>query len=274
MRDGEGELKYKLKLSHPILCKTGSVGDVTGHVIAREHGGSEMIVRCRNNREVGPALVEESAFFRFDLDGYPAEDLGEYIPPPERYIGAEVFKARDDVDAVVHAHPPAQILCGITGVEIRPIVGGANWGGMHLALDGVPVFPRSILIASPQLGQAVVKVMGQRNVVLLRGHGNVVAGRSIEEASVRAIQIENIARICWEVAAAGMNAPDISQEDIQEFMAPTQKAAQANSADSVVWKMWAHYERALLEDLPRYMEMGVPLRGNGGPALIWGENSG
>jgi 3,4-dihydroxyphthalate decarboxylase len=257
MRDDESELKYKLKLSHRILCKTGSMGDITGHVITRGPGGRDMIVRCRNDRDIGPAFVEESAFFRFDLDGNPVEDLREYIPPPERYIGAEVFKTRDDVNTVVHAHPPGQILCGITAVEIRPIVGCANWGGMLLALDGVPVFPRAILVASPELGQAMVAVMGHRNVVLLKGHGNVVAGRSIEEATVRAIQIENIARICWKVAAAGMHASDVSEEDIQEFKTPTQKAAQANSEDAIVRKMWGHYERALLEDLHLYVEMGV-----------------
>lgn len=253
----QAQLKHTLMLSHRILSKTGSMGDITGHVMGRVPGANEMTVRCRNMHDVGPALVEETAFFRCDLDGNPLEDTGEYALPPERYIAAEIFKARPEVNGVVHAHPPAQILCGITGVEIRPILGCGNWGGLMIALDGVPVFPRSILVASPEVGSDMVRVMGRKNVILLKAHGNVVAGTSVEEATVRAIQAENMAKVCWDVAAAGMHAEDISGEDIREFIAPTQKAAQINSTTGVVNWMWVHYERALKENLPLFVEMGV-----------------
>jgi ribulose-5-phosphate 4-epimerase/fuculose-1-phosphate aldolase len=252
------EMKQSLVMSHRILSKTGSMGDVTGHVMVRGPGEDEMLVRCRSRSDMGPALVEETALFKCNLEGEPVEDTGEYTIPPERFIASEMFKARPEVNAVVHGHPPAQILCGITGVEIRPILGCGNWGGFLLALDGVPVFPRSILVASPHVGRAMVDVLGLKNAVLLKGHGNVVVGRTIEEATVRAIQLENMAKVCWDVAAAGMRADDIPGDDIREFLTPTQEAASQGdlTASATQW-LWWHYERAVKENVPLYVEMGV-----------------
>ena len=238
------------------------MGDITGHVIARAPGADSMLVRCRSFDDLSPALVQDNAIFRCDLDGNPLEELGDYALPPERFIGAEVFRARDDVNAVVHGHPPAQIMCGITGVEIRPILGCANIGGMFLAVDGVPVFPRSVLIATPSLGRQVVETMAARNVALLKGHGNVVAGSTIEEATVRAIQIENLASVCWDVAAGGKHADDVSAEDLRDFqdlgkfLEPSQAGATEAGAIQVSTWMWNHYERALRENLSLNVEMG------------------
>jgi 3,4-dihydroxyphthalate decarboxylase len=265
--DRVDDLKRRIATAHRILTKTGSMGDITGHVIARAPGADWMLVRCRSFDDVSPALVQDNAIFQCDLDGNALEALGDYSLPPERFIGAEVFRARDDVNAVVHGHPPAQIMCGITGVEIRPILGSANLGGMFLARDGIPVFPRSVLIATPSLGRQVAETMAARNVALLKGHGNVVAGLTIEEATVRAIQIENLARVCWDVAAAGKHADDVSAEDLnefedlREFLEPSQARVTDMGTIGVTtstW-MWNHYERALRENLSLYAEMGCAL---------------
>ena len=62
------------------------------------------------------------------------------------------------------------------------------------------MYPRSLTIVNHVLGQAMLRVMGNKDVVLLHGHGNVVGGRTVEEATVRAISIENLARLCWQLA--------------------------------------------------------------------------
>ena len=129
-----------------------------------------------------------TALHRMDFEGKPTEDVGDYTIPPERYIGAELFKARPDVGCVIHAHPPGQVLCGMTGVDIQAIVGSQNWGGSTVARKGIPVYPRSVLIHSADLGKAMLAIMGNKDMVLLKGHGNVVVGRSVEDATVKAIQ--------------------------------------------------------------------------------------
>jgi ribulose-5-phosphate 4-epimerase/fuculose-1-phosphate aldolase len=252
------ELKETTAQAHRILTMTNSMGDTTGHVMVRVPGKDQVLLRCRGEDDWSPGFARPEAMHVVDLDGNPAEAMGGYLPPPERHIACAILKARPDVNCVIHAHPPAQILCSISGVEIRPIVGSANAGGMKLALGGLPVYARSILVASPEIAGAMLQDMGGRDICLLKAHGNVVVADSIEEATVRAIQIENLARICWQVAAAGRSAPDISPEDIAEFLDPQQPAAQAarDLQGGSRW-VWNYYLRLLHEGGSTHVEMGA-----------------
>jgi len=203
MADTLDELKIKAALAHRVLTMTGSMGDTTGHVMVRIPGTNEFLYRCRNDRnDVSPAYCTPRSMHRVALDsGDPLDPLVEgYRVSGERFIGLTVMNARPEVNCVIHAHPPAQVLCSITGVEIQSIVGSQNWVGSFLARPGIGVYPRSLTIINHVLGQAMLRVMGNRDVVLLHGHGNVVAGRSVEEATVKAVRVENLARLCWQLA--------------------------------------------------------------------------
>jgi ribulose-5-phosphate 4-epimerase/fuculose-1-phosphate aldolase len=227
VKDPLSELKRKSVLTHRILMMTGSMGDITGHVFVRVPGTNEFLVRCRNDSDWSPGFMTPQSLHRFDLDGNPTEDVGDWLPPPERFIGSTIFKARPDIDCVVHGHPPAQIMCGIAGVPIRPIINTAIVGGMNIGLGEIPVYPRSILIASEWAGKAVLAVMGNQPQCLLKHHGNVVVGSSIEEATLRSIRLEETARLCWQMELAGKQAPSVPWEDVDEFNNPTQPASQA-----------------------------------------------
>src|SRR5581483_9605121 len=123
MVDGIDALKRKAVLAHRVLTMTGSMGDITGHVFVRVPGSNELLARCRSDEDFGPGFVGEDALHRVDFDGAPKEEMGKWVPPPERFIGIELMKARPEINCVIHAHPPAQILCSVTGVEIRPVMG-------------------------------------------------------------------------------------------------------------------------------------------------------
>ena len=122
--------------------------------------------------------------------------------------------------AVVHAHPPAILLCGITGVELRPIFAAYDPSALRFALDGVPVYPRSITLTRPELAQDMLACMGERDVCVLRGHGITVLGRSVEEATIKAIKLETLARINWHASQPGREVPTISDEDQAVYRLP------------------------------------------------------
>ena len=235
------ELREKSVISHQLLVMTGSMGDMTGHVFVRIPETDEFLARCRNGTDVSPAYVHPGALKRVKLDGSAAEDLGDYRMAPERHIATAVMTARPDVGCVIHAHPPAQVLCSITGVELRPIVGAQNIGGSLAVLGGVPVYPRSILISDHDIGNTMLSFMGARDILLLAAHGNVVAGRTVEEATVRAIQLENLARMLWQVAAAGMKAPDLSPQDIEYFTSFSRSNATTDGSNM----FWQYYKQML-----------------------------
>ena len=203
MADTLEELKWKAAVAHRILTFTGSMGDSTGHVMPRIPDSDEFLYRCRNNQEdVSPAYATPRSMHRVKLmTGEPAETLTPgYWLSGERFIALTVMNARPEINCVAHAHPPAQVLCSVTGVQLQAIVGSQNWAGSQLARPGIATYPRSLTIVNHVLGQAMLRVMGNKDVCLLHGHGNVVAGTSTEDCTLKAVRIENLARLCWQLA--------------------------------------------------------------------------
>ncbi|HCS56170.1 MAG TPA: aldolase, partial [Gordonia polyisoprenivorans] len=117
----------------------------------------------------------------------------------------------------VHAHPPSVVAADLADIEIRPIVGAYDIPGSALARDGVPVYPRSVLIRRTDLAAEMVAHLGDKSVVLLRGHGLTAVGRSVEEAVLRAISINSIAALSLDIRQAGGVLTDIADADVAEL---------------------------------------------------------
>jgi 3,4-dihydroxyphthalate decarboxylase len=197
-----------------ILARAGLVEGVLGHVSARTPSG--MVLRSRGPEETGLLWTEAEDIVHCDLDGGVAEPT-EHRPPGEHPIHGEVYRARRDAGAVVHAHPPAVLACDLAGIPLRPIFGAYNIPAMRLALAGVPVFERSWLINRADLAQPMVARLGEAAAIVLRGHGVVVTGKTVQAATIRALDLEALARVCLHVAQAGGHPPDVSPEDIAEL---------------------------------------------------------
>ena len=111
---------------------------------------------------------------------------------------------------------------------------------MRMALEGVPVFPHSCLIRRPQLAAPMIKTMGVKNICLMKGHGVTVAGKTVEEATMRTLNFNALARIALQVAQTGRKAPDIAPEDIEEL-------PDLGSTFDDLWG-WRYYVRKLKEE--------------------------
>jgi ribulose-5-phosphate 4-epimerase/fuculose-1-phosphate aldolase len=127
------------------------------------------------------------------------------------------MRARPDVGAVVHAHPPAALLAGLAELEPRPVFGAYNIPAMRIALDGVPVFPRPILITRRELAAEMLDAMSDANVCLLRGHGITVAGSTLEAAVVLAVNLNALLEVTVELARLGARPPDVEPRDLDEL---------------------------------------------------------
>src|SRR5689334_2481836 len=103
-----------------ILGARGLAEDVLGHISVRT-GTDRILLRCRGPQEEGLVFTRVDDVREVDLDG--VGELGEWTVPNELPIHAEVLRARPDVDAVVHCHPPSVLLAGLEGVPLRPIFG-------------------------------------------------------------------------------------------------------------------------------------------------------
>jgi ribulose-5-phosphate 4-epimerase/fuculose-1-phosphate aldolase len=216
-----------------VLACTGLSEDLLGHV-SRRTAADRLLMRCRGADEAGLIATVTADIRETDLDG--TGELGGWRVPVEFPIHAEVLRARPDVDAVVHCHPPALLVAGIAGIELAAVFGAYHLPAARLALDGVPYYDRSVLIRTAALGREVAQALGAGPAVVLRGHGLVTVGsggRAVQEAVVRALAVETLARINVAVAGAGGVRQPLSDEDAAELP----DLGDALNVDS----MWRHH---------------------------------
>ncbi len=182
-----------LVAANRILSQQG-VLDESGHVSCRHPVDPNRYLMARS---LSPALVAAEDIMEFDLDSNPVDQRGRRLAL-ERFIHGEIYKVRQDVNAVIHSHSPSGIPFSVTSVPLRPIVVGAAF-----LWTGVPVFDTrnagvpapDMLIRDRDAGKALADALGDKRVVLLRGHGNVVVGPDVQTAVRRAIETEKNARL-------------------------------------------------------------------------------
>jgi ribulose-5-phosphate 4-epimerase/fuculose-1-phosphate aldolase len=199
-----------------ILAMEGLVEGVLGHVSVRT-GEDRMLIRCRGGDEHGLMFTTDDDVRLTDLGGTIIGDAEGHRVPDELPIHGELLRARSEVNAVVHAHPPAVLLCGVAGLELAPVFGAYNIPAMRMAVDGVPVYPRSVLIRRPELAHEMIAAMGDRPVCVLKGHGITVTGASVEEAVVRALNLNTLATVTLELARLGARPDLVPVEDVAEL---------------------------------------------------------
>src|SRR5206468_5715100 len=95
----------KVATASRILGMLGLVRESTGHVSARIPGSDEMWVRCRGGDENGLVFTGLHNVRRTDFDGEGPGMGQEHGKPHETPIHGEIYRARPEVNAVIHAHP-------------------------------------------------------------------------------------------------------------------------------------------------------------------------
>jgi len=135
------------------------------------------------------------------------EDLtvlaGDGMANPANRFHAWVYRARPSTRCIVHTHPPHLCALGMLG---RPLV--ISQMDACLLYDDVAFLPRwpGIPVGNEE-GELIAGVLGAKRAALLGHHGVIVAGDSVEEACVLAIQAERAARLQLLAEAAGTIRP-------------------------------------------------------------------
>ncbi|WP_370415992.1 class II aldolase/adducin family protein [Streptomyces fradiae] len=201
-----------------VLAARGLADGILGHISLRMDD-TTLLVRCRGPRERGLHRTTPADIRLVDLDGRAAApgELDDWSVPNELPLHTEVLRARPDVRAVVHAHPPAVVAADLAGLALRPIVGAFDIPGARLAAGGVPVHPRGVLIRDRRLAREMVGALGERPAVLLRGHGLTSTGGSVPEAVLRAVSLDTLARLSLDIAQAGGTLRELPEEDLAEL---------------------------------------------------------
>lgn len=190
MKDDLYELKKKVALACRVLGNAG-IADYLGHVSARIPRTNQVLIRGRGLEAGSMLATSPREILAVTLDGKPLTRTPTLMPPIETPIHTRILRARRDVASVVHVHAPTPVAFAVADLPILPIFNQ----GMELAAEGIPVYPRNGLVATPERGDEVAATLGSKMSCILFAHGIVTVGRSVEEATVRALRLETIARM-------------------------------------------------------------------------------
>lgn len=182
-------------------------------------GLAHVSVRSRTNpnhyfiaHDVSPGMVTAADVIENDLDSVPVRDEERAFPQySERYIHGEIYKARPDIMAVLHAHTPELVSFGQSAVKLRPVLNTALFIGDGLPLYDLTKFtggaPSPVscahCISTPQLGRALAAMMTAKDAVLLLDHGIALGAPSLRALVSRAYNFRLNAKIQAQAIALG-----------------------------------------------------------------------
>lgn len=137
------------------------------------------------------------------LDGEILE--GKYRPSSEWRMHAAVYEAKPEIGAIIHTHSPYATAFAVNNkgiptilIEMVPFLGG----DVPLAKFAVP--------GTRAVGDEAVKVLADRHGCLLANHGVLAIGADLAQAHLRAVYIEDAAKIC---SIALSNGPIVTMSE-------------------------------------------------------------
>jgi ribulose-5-phosphate 4-epimerase/fuculose-1-phosphate aldolase len=212
------EIKQALSLAGQVLVAEGHDDFTRGHISMRlPDNPAHFFMKAHST---GLDEITPDNILTIDLDGHVV--AGTSRRHSEVFIHSEIFKARPDVNCVIHTHPPYCVALSASGRPIR-----CYSQPSALFHEALGIYDDTVaLIRSPEMGAAVARALGPHRAALLKNHGIVAAGASIAEAVITAIMLENAAQVQMIAEAAGTPAPDFPRADIETLKAQISKPDQ------------------------------------------------
>lgn len=215
-------MRENVALATRMLAAGGIVGS-SGHVSMRIPGTEHALI---GPRDVPRNVVTAEDVVMVDMNSRRVE--GKQRQPDETEIHTGIYRARQDVMAVVHTHPTYSVTFSITNKPILPVhMHGAIFG------DGVPVFDYVGHVDTHELGDGLARTLGNRRAVLIKMHGAAIAGATLEEAFVAAFQLEENAQQQLMAEATG-NVVPMTPQDVARCIRESWRPAS-------IQKRWQYY---------------------------------
>ncbi|MDH3445564.1 MAG: class II aldolase/adducin family protein [Deltaproteobacteria bacterium] len=222
------ELREQLATCSRIFAMQGLIG-LFGHVSVYNPETKTVLVTPGSGSD--KASFQPSDMISMDLTGKP---IDRTMPPPVEWpIHTALHAARVDALAVAHLHTPYATLFAIARREFHPVtLQGTIFG------EGVPLYKEAHLVTTPQRGDALLMTIGDHRAVLMRGHGVVVAGKSLPEVLFASLILEDDAKKTMQAAALGP-VEHFTAEECKTFNAEIDFERRANRA----WEYFSKIEK-------------------------------
>jgi len=187
--------------------------------------GAQFYVGCRLDdrrmlfiRNMSPLLMTEKDILTVKFGEEPT--LG--------YLAAAIYQAREDVKAVVHAHPPMCIAVSTLEEAFRPL---HHYGAVFY--QGVPLYDFPGQVNTREKAADIARTLGSHNALFIRGHGTVTVAGNLQEACLLTLYLEEAAQMFYRARAMG--TPRYFSEALSKEVAGQVFKERSNI------KAWNHY---------------------------------
>lgn len=221
------------RLKHQVAACTRifndeNILDYSGHVSARVPDSDRFVMQSVH---ASRAELEVDDLYTMTVDGEILDGPEDTRPVSEYHIHSEIYRARPDVNAVLHAHPEVPILFTIAkGAKLVMVKNhGYRWR------TGVPIHRDTAHVNTPELGKSLVTTMNGCNAVLIRAHGIVLVAEDVPHLLIDGMHFDENARAVLEASRLGPPDP-MTEEELDIFEERFSRPQHAK-------KLWHYYTK-------------------------------
>ncbi len=199
MQSSEQSLRFQVAAATLLLNDLGILG-YSGHIGARLLGREALLIQ---SFEQSRATLKPGDLLICDFDGKVIEGAAGRRPPSEVYLHCEIFRARDDVNAIAHFHhDPTTAFTLVRGIALAPVKNHAvRWA------SGIPVHADPSHVSDTEKGRALARTLGKHHGLLIRAHGQVVVAENVPAALIDSIHFVENAQAMRYAASLGPIMP-------------------------------------------------------------------
>lgn len=242
------DIKYEVARANRVLAEVGfASGPLTslGHISMRVPGNPDrFIVKGRGYQMDALPRVRPEDMVVCDLDGYLKEAPPGAMQCFEVKLHSCMYRDHPEVQSVCHVHPRFTVMMSVLQARLLPMC----QEGAAVVRQPLPVWEHFRIVQTDDDGTGVSNLLGDAGAVLLRGHGAVTAGASMERSFMTMYTLEEQARMNWYAyCAAGPDHPGIPEELLAERNPPRSELDHFKDSETVegrgprVGGVWAYY---------------------------------
>jgi ribulose-5-phosphate 4-epimerase/fuculose-1-phosphate aldolase len=171
-----------------VLGKHHVTFGALGHISSRIADTETLYIRGKGPDEVGFEFTTRDDIITVDFDANMVDGPKGLQPPAEALMHIWLYKKNPALRAIVHVHSQYAQLLTACDKPILPFFAAGPMG--HIGVADIPTYPRGTVIATDELAEDFANFLGARSMALHQGHGMTVLGSSVEDATVRALNLE------------------------------------------------------------------------------------
>jgi ribulose-5-phosphate 4-epimerase/fuculose-1-phosphate aldolase len=228
------DLKEKLIIACKILDREGLARPM-GHISVRIPGTETFLI----TRSIAPGMATLEDIVVCNLEGNVIE--GKYPKTFGEVMGhVAVYKKRNDIQSVAHTHSPYVVALSMTDTTLLP----ASIEALKLGYDPIGFYKRMIHLEKLETGEEVADLIGTNRVVILKGHGAAVVGKSIEETTVSCAELEKAAKL-QVIATSTGKLKVMTESEIEPVITFLRTMDAQGGTASPYGRTWEYYKSQL-----------------------------